>query len=193
MSRAIYITRLLTILLLLLTSAASCSKSKKSGTGEDGGETISDEDLDVNSKRFGANGNIPLAAGGSGAFPDIHFDYDSSVIKSSDYDTLKKVANNLIEDSSLHADLEGHCDKRGTAEYNLALGEERAKAVATMLVSYGVPASQLSTISYGEEIPLDPKDSPEAYAKNRRVHFAVSRAGEGKASGSSKKKGGESY
>jgi peptidoglycan-associated lipoprotein len=193
MSRAIYLTRLFTLLLLIVTFGASCSKSKKSGTGEDGGETISDEDLDINSKRFGANGNIPLAAEGSGAFPDVHFDYDSSVVNSGDYDTLKKIANSLIEDSSLHADIEGHCDKRGTAEYNLALGEERAKSVATILLSFGVPASQLSTISYGEEIPLDPRETAEAFAKNRRAHFAISRAGEGKSGSSSKRKGGKNY
>ena len=193
MFRAIHVTKLFTIFLLLAAFSTSCTKSKKSGTGDDAGETISDQDLDINSKRFGANGNIPLAAGGSGSFPDIHFDYDSSVVLSSDFGTLKKIASTLSEDSSLHVDIEGHCDKRGTAEYNLALGEERAKSVATMLVSYGASASQLSTISYGEEIPLDPKDSAEAYAKNRRVHFAVSKAGQGSSGSSSGKKGGEAY
>ena len=105
----------------------------------------------------------------------MHFDYDSAVVRQEDYATVQNNAKMLASDPSLQMELEGHCDKRGTAEYNLALGEERAKAVAAILVNYGARADQLSTISYGEEIPLDPRDADDAYAKNRRVHFAVYR------------------
>ena len=105
----------------------------------------------------------------------MHFDYDSAVVRQEDYSVVQNNAKLLQGDTSLQMELEGHCDKRGTAEYNLALGEERAKAVAALLVSYGARPEQLSTISYGEEIPLDPRDADDAYAKNRRVHVAVYR------------------
>ena len=69
--------------------------------------------------------------------------------------------------------IEGHCDERGTAEYNLALGERRAKAAQEYLVFLGVGAQRLSTISYGEEKPVDPGNNEAAWAKNRRAHFVV--------------------
>ena len=164
----------------LLTSIAAttvlsgCSSSSKGkNAGEEDGTGISDSDLAVDKNRYGS-GNIPMASE-SGQFPDVHFDYDSAVVRQEDVATVQNNAKMLAGDPSLQMELEGHCDKRGTAEYNLALGEERAKAVAAILVNYGARADQLSTISYGEEIPLDPRDSDDAYAKNRRVHFAVYR------------------
>lgn len=69
--------------------------------------------------------------------------------------------------------IEGHCDERGTAEYNLALGERRAVAVKTYLVSLGVSPDRLRTVSYGKEFPFDPGHDEAAYAKNRRAHFVV--------------------
>ncbi len=160
--------------LALATMIAGCSSSSKGkNAGEEDGTGISDSDLAVDKNRYGS-GNIPLASE-SNQFPDVHFDYDSAVVRSEDYSVLQNNAKLLAADPSLQMELEGHCDKRGTAEYNLALGEERAKAVAAILVNYGARADQLSTISYGEEIPLDPRDADDAYAKNRRVHFAVFR------------------
>jgi peptidoglycan-associated lipoprotein len=79
---------------------------------------------------------------------------------------LKKYANWVVT-------IEGHCDERGTAEYNLALGERRAVAVRTYLVSLGIPADRLKVISYGKEFPFDPAQTEEAYAKNRRGHFVI--------------------
>jgi peptidoglycan-associated lipoprotein len=69
--------------------------------------------------------------------------------------------------------IEGHCDERGTAEYNLALGERRATAVKTYLVSLGIPPDRVRTVSYGKEFPFDPGETEEAYAKNRRGHFVI--------------------
>ena len=69
--------------------------------------------------------------------------------------------------------IEGHCDERGTAEYNLALGEKRALAAKTYLVSLGVPADRLRTVSYGKEFPFDPGHDEGAWSKNRRAHFVV--------------------
>ncbi len=69
--------------------------------------------------------------------------------------------------------IEGHCDERGSDEYNLALGERRAQAAMNYLATLGVPASRMSTISYGEEKPLDPGHNEEAWAKNRRAEFVA--------------------
>ncbi len=75
--------------------------------------------------------------------------------------------------STVKIQIEGHCDERGTAEYNLALGERRANSAKKYLVSLGIPADRLSTISYGKEMPLDPGHNEEAWAKNRRAHFII--------------------
>jgi len=69
--------------------------------------------------------------------------------------------------------VEGHCDERGTAEYNLALGERRAMAARTYLVSLGIPADRLRTVSYGKEFPFDPGRDEGAFTKNRRAHFVI--------------------
>ena len=69
--------------------------------------------------------------------------------------------------------IEGHCDERGTAEYNLALGERRAVAAQAYLVSLGIPASRVKTVSYGKEFPFDPGHDEAAWAKNRRAHFVI--------------------
>jgi peptidoglycan-associated lipoprotein len=69
--------------------------------------------------------------------------------------------------------IEGHCDERGTSEYNLALGERRANSAKKYLISLGMPADRISTISYGKEKPLDPGHNEEAWSKNRRDHFII--------------------
>ena len=71
--------------------------------------------------------------------------------------------------------IEGHCDERGTEEYNLGLGDKRANAARDFLVSLGVPADRIQTISYGEERPFDPGHAEEAWAKNRRAHFVLAK------------------
>jgi len=87
-------------------------------------------------------------------------------IAQSNADLLKKYSTWVIT-------LEGHCDERGTAEYNLALGERRAVAVKTYLVSLGVPPDRIRTVSYGKEFPFDPGHNEDAWAKNRRAHFVI--------------------
>ena len=69
--------------------------------------------------------------------------------------------------------IQGHCDERGTNEYNLALGDRRADSTKTFLVDLGISASRLTTVSYGEERPVDPRHNEEAWAKNRRAHFVI--------------------
>jgi peptidoglycan-associated lipoprotein len=104
---------------------------------------------------------------------DIHFDFDKYNVRPGDADILKENAALLKEYPKIRIQIEGHCDERGTVEYNLALGERRANAAKRYLVSLGVSANRISTISYGKEKPLDPGHNEEAWAKNRRDHFIV--------------------
>ncbi len=104
---------------------------------------------------------------------DVYFDFDKSVLKAEAQANLKKKAEWLKANAGVSATIEGHCDERGTNEYNLALGERRAESAKKFLVDLGVDAKRLTTISYGEERPVDPRHNEEAWAKNRRAHFVV--------------------
>jgi peptidoglycan-associated lipoprotein len=165
--------RLALIVLFLSFGLSGCSKMFKSGAKPGDPNYISDEDLELQQQQENG-GNVPTGAE-NGLFQDIHFDYDSASISSENMEILRKNAEFLVADPSLHAEVEGHCDRRGTSEYNMALGDRRAKEVSNALVSFGAQQSQLSTISYGEEVPVDPADNDAAYATNRRVHFALYR------------------
>jgi peptidoglycan-associated lipoprotein len=98
----------------------------------------------------------------------IYFDFDRSELQSENADILNAHGNYLVEHPSVRVLIEGHADERGTPEYNIALGERRAKAVAKYLQSMGVQASQMSIVSYGEEKPLNFSRDDSGFAKNRR-------------------------
>jgi peptidoglycan-associated lipoprotein len=104
---------------------------------------------------------------------DIHFDFDKYDIRPSDAKTLDGNASWLKSNPNHLVLIEGHCDERGTNEYNLALGERRAKSTMNYLVSQGVQASRITIISYGEERPTCSQKTEECWAKNRRAHFLV--------------------
>ena len=101
------------------------------------------------------------------------FGYDSAEISAEAQQVLNADAEVLKKYTNWVVTIEGHCDERGTAEYNLALGERRAVAVRTYLVSLGIPAERLKVISYGKEFPFDPGHTEEAWARNRRGHFVI--------------------
>ncbi|HEY9079006.1 peptidoglycan-associated lipoprotein Pal [Magnetovibrio sp.] len=98
----------------------------------------------------------------------VFFGFDRYNLTPTARDTLQKQAAWLIANSNVNVVIEGHCDERGTREYNLALGERRASAAADYLMTLGVPATRISTISYGKERPEDPASNEIAWAKNRR-------------------------
>jgi peptidoglycan-associated lipoprotein len=104
---------------------------------------------------------------------DIHFEFDSSTLTPEAQLTLKKKAEWLQNNPEAMSTIEGHCDERGTSEYNLALGDRRATSAKNFLVDLGISASRLTTISYGEERPIDPGQNEDAWAKNRRCHFTI--------------------
>ncbi len=101
----------------------------------------------------------------------FYFDYDEAIIARDDFDVLSLHAVFLQENRNVTAVLEGHCDERGTRDYNLALGERRAMAVSSFITSSGAGASQIETVSYGEERPANPNSSEAAWAQNRRVEI----------------------
>ncbi len=104
---------------------------------------------------------------------DIHFDFDKYNIRPDAAEILQRKAEWLKTHPDVHLLVEGHCDERGTEEYNLALGERRANSTKQFLLNLGVDVSCMSTISYGEERPIDPRHNEEAWAKNRRAHFVL--------------------
>jgi peptidoglycan-associated lipoprotein len=101
------------------------------------------------------------------------FEYDSADISADGRGVLDANATVLKRFTTWTITIEGHCDERGTAEYNLALGERRAVAARAYLVSLGISADRLRTVSYGREFPFDPGHDESAYVKNRRAHFVI--------------------
>jgi peptidoglycan-associated lipoprotein len=121
----------------------------------------------------------PLAAGDldvinkNSPFQPVYYALDSFEVDGAAQQALNANAGILKKYPTWVITIEGHCDERGTAEYNLALGEKRALAAKTYLVSLGVPADRLRTVSYGKEFPFDPGHDEAAWSKNRRAHFVV--------------------
>ena len=104
---------------------------------------------------------------------DIYFDFDKYDLRTDARTILDRKASFLNQNSSVRVQIEWHTDERGTVEYNLALGERRANAAKQYLTTAGISAGRLSTISYGEERPLDPGHDEAAWARNRRDHFVI--------------------
>jgi len=104
---------------------------------------------------------------------DVHFDFDKADVRDSEKVVLQKNAETLKKFDFLKIKIEGHCDEKGSVEYNLALGERRAKAALDYLVGLGVTADRLQTASYGKEVPLCSEHTEDCWAQNRRAHSAV--------------------
>src|SRR6185503_9790034 len=117
--------------------------------------------------------SVTDASGEGGPLADIHFDLDQSNLGDEARGILEKHALWLQSHRDAKVTIEGHCDERGTTDYNLALGDKRARAARDYLVSLGVAGGRLVTVSLGKEKPLDPASNEAAWAKNRRAHFIV--------------------
>jgi peptidoglycan-associated lipoprotein len=103
----------------------------------------------------------------------VYFELDMSELSAANQKTLDENAALMKRFPAWSVTIEGHCDERGTAEYNLALGERRAIAARAYLISLGISADRLRTVSYGKEFPFDPGHDESAFAKNRRAHFVI--------------------
>lgn len=104
---------------------------------------------------------------------DIYYDFDKSTLRPAAQDDLMKKAAWLRANPNAAVTIEGHCDERGTNEYNLALGDRRADSAKSFLVDLGIAAPRLTTVSYGEERPVCSQHNEECWSKNRRAHFVV--------------------
>jgi len=104
---------------------------------------------------------------------NIHFDFDSAQLSSMAKMLIKEKAQWLRANPGVSITIQGHCDESGTTDYNIALGERRAIAVKNYLLNLGIPGSRLTTVSFGEERPLDSSSTDEAYRKNRRAQFVL--------------------
>ena len=159
--------------LMLMTSCAQQTAvdqdtSQKTTPPSDASSTAGSEDMQADAARRAAE-----QAKNQFMNEHIYFAFDSAALTSMARETLKRKAAWLNENGGFMVTVEGHTDERGTNEYNLALGERRAESARAYLVDLGVSASRLSTISYGEERPLDPRSNEEAWAKNRRCQFQL--------------------
>ncbi len=171
----------LTSICYLSVSFQGCAKKKKGIVSEGMGTGIAGDDLQASALR---GEDIPLGEqpdmgnfiepNDPLVFADVLFDYDKSDIGSEGRSTLEKIANWLNGHDHVQLMIEGHCDERGSNEYNLALGEQRALSVRRYLTGLGISTDRLHTVSYGEEKPLDPSHNEDAWSKNRRAHFLVS-------------------
>jgi len=126
-----------------------------------------------NYKPLGVNDELTKTAQESGSLYIIHFDYDKFNIREEDKPLLVKNARWLNINPVINVRIEGYADERGESEYNLALGDKRARSVEKYLEDMGIKKNRLATISYGEENPVDPGHDEAAWAKNRRAEFKI--------------------
>ncbi|MCL2144600.1 MAG: peptidoglycan-associated lipoprotein Pal [Endomicrobia bacterium] len=154
------------MLLGVMVFAAGCKKKDiKSNLTPDTDITISQDFADEPSLRGDMDKDINLRI--------VYFEFDRSDLGQDALNTLKENAAYLINNTRVKVVVEGHCDDRGTVEYNLALGQRRAVKVKEYYTQLGIASNRIATISYGEEKPIDPRSNESAWAKNRRAETKV--------------------
>ena len=158
----------LSIFFLALVGCSSDPKKSGSSSGGGSGSEVR-ADAAASGGISGSEGSGK--AGGMPQMMKVYFDFDRSAIKSSARKTIEMHAKYMSMNNASRVILEGHCDERGTVEYNLALGERRANSVKRVLIANGVNPDQIETVSFGEERPAMPGHDESAWSKNRRVEF----------------------
>jgi peptidoglycan-associated lipoprotein len=159
------------LMIASVVSATGCRKTPKKTTGP---ELLTTEGpLEPTALVAGARFEDSMTRVTDVTFENVLFDYDSYQIKSSEAGKVDKVAAYMKSNPNVRLVTEGNCDERGTIEYNLALGENRAAAVRAQLLSLGIPAENIQTKSYGEEKPVEAGHSETSWRVNRRTEFAL--------------------
>lgn len=156
------------LMLLALTALplAGCSKKQTVNTGDDSGVSeVTNEDI--------SSGRADSDSENAMGLRTIYFPFDSSDIVGAEKESLDNNVRIMKENSSVRVQIEGHCDERGGIQYNLALGERRAAAVARAMIAGGVAKDRIATISMGKEKPVAFGSNEEAWAKNRRGNFVI--------------------
>jgi peptidoglycan-associated lipoprotein len=170
-------TRRCTALVLIFAFALlpGCSKKTSSTTDDayDGSAAAGMGESDATRGSLDDYRKGTLGRGEQGPLSDVFFPYDSIELSDNAREILRTNADWLAENQRARVEIEGHCDSRGTIEYNLALGAKRANAVRDYLVSLGVSTDRLTTISYGKELQICQEETESCWAENRRVHFVV--------------------
>lgn len=171
-TRQTYLKTLLTPLLVVtLLGLSGCGGKKVKPEGEENtGSTPAASEENTNGD---ANTLGDSDSGRAQGLQTVHFAFDSSVLDSTAKSEIKANAKILKEKPSIKIQIEGHCDQRGGIQYNIALGERRAKAVKHYLTDQGISPNRVTVISYGKERPIDRAENEEAYAKNRRANFVI--------------------
>ena len=155
--------------LALVVTLAGCSGKKTTSSVEEDGAPTIPEAVNADSNAATGDSDSGMAMG----LQTINFAYDDFKLDPESKTKLAANAQILKDNGNAKIQIEGHCDQRGGIQYNIALGEKRAKAVKRYLEDQGVKGSRIETISFGKERPLDPSSSDQAYAKNRRANFVV--------------------
>lgn len=153
------ISCILAILILVSVSGCKSRNTAPLDTGSNIGGAETDDKMDT--RIFDPATDLEI----------IHFDYNSYTLTPAALEVLKRNADRIKSQPSVAIQIEGHCDERGTQEYNLALGERRALTVREYLINLGVDSARLTTISYGEEDPKEAGHTEAAWSKNRRGQF----------------------
>lgn len=162
----------LALVTILALTLASCANTQKKTTVDNSGADKAQVDN-------GANAGIALELNGdsdsnkAGSLQTVYFDFNSASLVDATKTTLDNNAKFLKANPSVKVQVEGHCDERGGVQFNLALGERRAKGIREYLVAQGVEASRISTISFGKERPVAFGHDEEAWSKNRRGNFVI--------------------
>lgn len=159
---------------LVVLVGGGCAGKKRGPTGP-GTTGIAEEGLAAEGslEQFKVGAEMPQSA--TGPLRDINFAFDSFELDETARTNLRENAEWLQGNSRLQVEIEGHCDERGTIEYNLALGAKRARATKDYMVALGIDSGRLTTISYGEELPLCERHTESCWQENRRAHFVLLR------------------
>jgi len=181
--RLLMVLALVLIVPGLLMTAACSKKAVKSDAAltQSGGDTRTTTTKDTK-KGPGSDGLDGRGTRGDGLVgaaadrfvnEDVNFSYDSSALDARAQEILKFKAEFLRSNANAAVTIEGHCDERGTSEYNMALGQKRADSVKKFLINSGISGSRMNTVSFGKERALDPGHNEAAWSKNRRAHFVL--------------------
>jgi len=156
-----------------LVALAGCASKKKAGMQGTVPNTLGEQTMPPgrNSLEDFQKGTLP--GGQNGPLTDIHFDFNDFTVRAQDGEILRTDATWLTDHAKARVQVEGHCDERGSEDYNIALGAKRAQAAKDYLVTLGVAAERISTISYGKELPVCPEHEESCWARNRRAHFVA--------------------
>ena len=161
----------LAILIMLLAACASTKEGAKPGTGTDEGGAAQTTPAAPQKSAKEREMEEALKRQQLLSEDRVYFAYDSSAVDEASRPIVEAHANYLVANPDIKISIEGHCDERGTREYNLALGERRAQSVESLMKAVGVPDKQIKVVSYGEEKPADSAHNESAWRKNRRVEL----------------------